>query len=79
MATFYANSSQLSDEILIRERMRKLDPWNAKLELLLAEAYFKRGDDLKLLESLEIIKFLAPDSAEFQQATELAKKTTSTP
>ncbi len=78
LATFFTNSTQPAAEILVREKMQKLDPWNTKLELALAKAYHENGDIRKLEISIARLKLLAQESVEYQQALELLDTPTST-
>jgi predicted Zn-dependent protease len=71
LATYYQNTDQRSKELEIRERIRVLDPWNSSLELSLARAYAAIGDPIKLQESVDRIKSIAPSSEEYKQALSL--------
>lgn len=68
LATYYMNTGQTNLEVKIRERIRVLDPWNEKLELDLAKAYFVLGEISSLRDSVERLKRIAKDSAEYQEA-----------
>jgi hypothetical protein len=78
LATYYSNTGRINQEIEIRERLRSQDPWNYPLELALATAYAKAGRDSDLEKSVAIIKRLAPESSEYQQAKALLDSATST-
>jgi tetratricopeptide (TPR) repeat protein len=78
LATYYSNTGQIDQEIEIRERLRSQDPWNYPLELALATAYAKAGRDSDLEKSVAIIKKLAPESSEYEQAKALLDSATST-
>jgi len=78
LATYYINTGQIDEEIQIREKLRGQDPWNYFLELALARAYERAGRTSDLEESVAIIKRLAPESSEYQQAKALLDSATST-
>jgi hypothetical protein len=78
LATHYINTKQIEKEIELREEMRSLDPWNYLLELALAQAYARAGRDSELEKSVAIIKRLAPESSEYEQAKALLDSATST-
>jgi hypothetical protein len=78
LATYYINTGQIDEEIEIRERLRDQDPWNYFLELALARAYAKAGRTSDLEKSVAIIKRLAPESTEYEQAKALLDSATST-
>ena len=72
------NKGQIEEEIEIREKLRIQDPWNYFLELALARAYERAGRDSDLEKSVAIIKRLAPESSEYEQAKALLDSATST-
>ena len=74
LATFYQNTGQVTKELEIRERIRALDPWNSNLELSLARAYAASGQAIKLQESVDRLKSIAPSSEDYQQALSLLKE-----
>ena len=78
IANYYGNTQQIDKEIEIRERLRSQDPWNYLLELALAQAYAKAGRTSDLEKSVAIIRRLAPESSEYQQAKALLDSATST-
>jgi tetratricopeptide (TPR) repeat protein len=78
LATYYINTGQIDEEIEIRERLRDQDPWNYFLELALARAYAEAGRTSDLEKSVAIIKRLAPESTEYEQAKALLDSATST-
>jgi tetratricopeptide (TPR) repeat protein len=78
LATYYSATGQVDKEIEIREKLRNQDPWNYFLELALARAYERAGRDSELEESVAIIKRLAPESSEYEQAKALLDSATST-
>lgn len=71
LATYYLNTNQLDRELMIRIRLRELDPWNYWLELALAKALARAGKYSELEESIAIIKRVAPDSTEYIEAKAL--------
>lgn len=77
LATYYQYTSQRSNEIIIREKMQKLDPWNPKLELALAKAYLSYGDVIKFKSSVERLKFLDPKGSDYLEALTLVDSSTS--
>jgi tetratricopeptide (TPR) repeat protein len=77
LATYYINTGQIDEEIEIREKLRNQDPWNYFLELALARAYERAGRTSDLEKSVAIIKRLAPDSSEYEQAKALLDSATS--
>jgi hypothetical protein len=77
IANYYGNTQQIDKEIEIRERMRSQDPWNYLLELALAMAYERAGRTSDLEKSVAIIKRLAPESSEYEQAKALLDSATS--
>ena len=78
LATFYRATGQINKEIEIREKLRNQDPWNYFLELALARAYERAGRTIDLEESVGIIKRIAPESSEYEQAKALLDSATST-
>jgi hypothetical protein len=78
LATYYINTGQIDEEIEIREKLRNQDPWNYLLELALAQAYARAGRDSDLEKSVAIIKRLAPESSEYEQAKALLDSAIST-
>jgi hypothetical protein len=78
LATYYNNIEQVEKAIEIREKLRSQDPWNYFLELALAQAYARAGRNSDLEESVAIIKRLAPESSEYEQAKALLDGATST-
>jgi hypothetical protein len=74
LATFYQNTGQVTKELEVRERIRALDPWNSNLELSLARAYAASGQAIKLQESVDRLKSIAPSSEDYQQARSLLKE-----
>ena len=77
-ATYYSVTGQTDAEIQVRDRLRNQDPWNYGLELALAQAYEKAGRTSDLEKSVAIIKRLAPESSEYEQAKALLESATST-
>jgi hypothetical protein len=77
LATYFTNTGQINEEIEIREKLRNQDPWNYFLELTLARAYEKAGRTSDLEKSVAIIKKLAPESSEYEQAKALLDSATS--
>jgi len=73
LATYYKNTQQLLLEVQTRERLRNLDPWNEKLELLLAKTYAESKDKEGLDKSIDRLRFLNPASPELQEALTLLK------
>lgn len=73
LATYYLNSGDLKKEIHVREMLRPLDPWNEKLELDLARAYSKAGDETKLKDSINRIYNLNSASPYYQEALVLLR------
>jgi predicted Zn-dependent protease len=71
LANYYINTGQINEEIEIREKLRNQDPWNYFLELALARAYERAGRTSDLEKSVAIIKKLAPESSEYEQAKAL--------
>jgi tetratricopeptide (TPR) repeat protein len=78
LATFFRATGQIDKEIEIREKLRIQDPWNYLLELALARAYEKAGRTSDLEESVAIIKRVASESSEYEQAKALLDSRTST-
>ena len=78
LATYYSATGQVYKEIEIREKIRNQDPWNYFLELALARAYERAGRTSDLEKSVAIIKRLAPESSEYEQAKALLDSATST-
>ena len=78
LATHYINVGQINPAIEIREKLRNQDPWNYFLELALAQAYARAGRTSDLEESVAIIKRLAPESSEYEQAKSLLDSATGT-
>jgi tetratricopeptide (TPR) repeat protein len=78
LATYYGREGRTVEEIEVREKLRNLDPWNYLLELLLARAYERAGRTSDLEKSVAIIKRLAPESSEYEQAKALLDSATST-
>lgn len=76
LATYYRNVGKLDEEIEIREKLRNQDPWNYLLELALAGAYELAGKTSDLEKSVAIIRKLAPDSSEYEQAKALLDSAT---
>ena len=74
LATYYQNTGQVTKELEVRERIRALDPWNSNLELSLARAYAASGQSIKLQESVDRLKSIAPSSEDYQQALSLLKE-----
>ena len=74
LATYYQNTGQVNKELEVRERIRALDPWNSNLELSLARAYAASGQEIKLQESVDRLKSIAPSSEDYQQALSLLKE-----
>ena len=74
LATYYQNTGQVTKELEVRERIRALDPWNSNLELSLARAYAASGQAIKLQESVDRLKSIAPSSEDYQQALSLLKE-----
>ena len=77
-ATYYSVTGQTDAEIQVRDRLRNQDPWNYGLELALAQAYEKAGRTSDLEKSVAIIKRLAPESSEYEQAKSLLDSATGT-
>jgi tetratricopeptide (TPR) repeat protein len=78
LSTYYINTGQIDEEIEIREKLRNQDPWNYFLELALARAYERAGRTSDLEKSVAVIKRLAPESSEYEQAKALLDSATST-
>ena len=78
LATYYINTGKIDEEIEIREKLRNQDPWNYFLELAIARAYERAGRTSDLEKSVAIIKRLAPESSEYEQAKALLDSATST-
>jgi hypothetical protein len=78
LATYYISTGRIDEEIEIREKLRNQDPWNYFLELAMARAYERAGRTSDLEKSVAIIKRLAPESAEYEQAKALLDSATST-
>jgi tetratricopeptide (TPR) repeat protein len=78
LANHYMNTKQPEKELELREEIRSLDPWNYRLELALAQAYARAGRTSDLEKSVAIIKRLAPESSEYEQAKALLDSATST-
>ena len=78
LATYFISTGRIDEEIEIRERLRNQDPWNYLLELALARAYERAGRTSDLEKSIAIIKRLAPESSEYEQAKALLDSATST-
>jgi tetratricopeptide (TPR) repeat protein len=78
LATYYISTGRIDEEIEIREKLRNQDPWNYFLELAMARAYERAGRDSDLEKSVAIIKRLAPESSEYEQAKALLDSATST-
>ena len=74
LAIYYQNTGQVTKELEVRERIRALDPWNSNLELSLARAYAASGQSIKLQESVDRLKSIAPSSEDYQQALSLLKE-----
>lgn len=74
LAIYYQNTGQVTKELEVRERIRALDPWNSNLELSLARAYAASGQAIKLQESVDRLKSIAPLSEDYQQALSLLKE-----
>ena len=71
LATYYSATGQVDKEIEIREKLRNQDPWNYFLELALARAYDRAGRTRDLEKSVAILRRLAPESSEYEQAKAL--------
>lgn len=78
LAIYYHNTGQFDQEVKIRETLRIQDPWNVYLELALAQAHERVGNYSELAESVSIIKRLAPESPEYDQAKALLESDTRT-
>ena len=78
LANHYMNTKQPEKELELREEIRSLDPWNYRLELALAQAYARAGRTSDLEKSVAIIKRLAPESSEYEQAKSLLDSATGT-
>ena len=78
LATYYISTGRIDEEIEIREKLRNQDPWNYFLELAIARAYERAGRTSDLEKSVAIIKRLAPESSEYEQAKALLDSATST-
>jgi tetratricopeptide (TPR) repeat protein len=74
LASFYANSNEIDKEIEFYLKFLTVDPLNYQMELLLANAYVRKGDVSLLKESVERIKALAPESQEFLDAQALLEQ-----
>ena len=74
LASYYSNIGKVDSAIQLRERLRSLDPINYQLELALARAYAEKGDAIRLKESVERIRLIAPASQEFVDASNLLKE-----
>ena len=79
LATYYQNSNQTVLEIEVREKLRSVDPFNRYLELALAKAYSRVGDEAKLRDSVDRLRQLSSDSPEYEEALLLVDDRTSTP
>jgi predicted Zn-dependent protease len=79
LATYYQNSNQTVLEIEVREKLRSVDPFNRYLELALAKAYSRVGDEAKLRDSVDRLRQLSSDSLEYQESLLLVDDRISTP
>ncbi len=79
LATYYQNSNQTVLEIEVREKLRSVDPFNRYLELSLAKAYSRVGDETKLRNSVDRLRQLSSDSPEYEEALLLLDDRSSTP
>ena len=79
LATFYQNSNQTVLEIGVREKLRSIDPFNRYLELALAKAYSRVGDEAKLRDSVDRLRKLSSNSTEYEEALLLIEDKVSTP
>jgi hypothetical protein len=79
LATFYQNSNQTVLEIEVREKLRSVDPLSRYLELALAKAYSRVGDEAKLRDSVDRLRKLSSDSPEYEEALLLIEDKNSTP
>ena len=79
LATYYGKTGQTLKELEVRERIRALDPWNPNLELSMARAYAASSQPVKLQESVDRLKSIAPLSEQYQQALSLLKEPLSNP
>ena len=79
LATYYQNSNQTVLEIQVREELRSVDPFNRYLELALAKAYSRLGDEAKLRDSVDRLRKLSADSPEYEEALLLVEVKDSTP
>jgi predicted Zn-dependent protease len=79
LATYYQNSNQTVLEIEVREKLRSVDPFSRYLELALAKAYSRVGDEAKLRDSVDRLRQLSSDSPEYQESLLLVDDRTSTP
>jgi len=78
LATYFISTGRIDEEIEIREKLRNQDPWNYFLELAMARAYERAGRTSDLEKSVAMIKRLAPESSEYEQAKALLDSATST-
>jgi predicted Zn-dependent protease len=79
LATYYQNSNQTVLEIEVREKLRSVDPFSRYLELALAKAYSRVGDEAKLRDSVDRLRQLSSDSPEYEEALLLIEDKDSTP
>lgn len=75
LASYYSNIRQIDSSIKLRERLRELDPMNYQLELTLAREYATKGDLGALINSVERIKQIAPNSPEYEEGNRLLEQT----
>ena len=71
LSSYYQSTNQIEKEISAYKKFLELDPLNYQMELLLANAYARKGEMVNLEESIERIKALAPKSQEYLDAQAL--------
>lgn len=79
LSTYYQNTNQIEKEINAYKKFLDLDPLNYQTELLLANAYARKGEIENLEKSIERIKALAPKSQEYLDAQALLDQDETTP
>lgn len=73
LSQIYEGQNKISDAIYYREKIVKLDPWNAKNYLALGNCYKQQGDLVKSKEMLEkILSFASTNQIADQAKIELA-------
>jgi O-antigen ligase len=79
LSSYYQNTNQIEKEINAYKKFLELDPLNYQMELLLANAYARKGEIVKLEKSIERIKALAPKSQEYLDVQALLDQVETTP